>query len=125
MKLTETEFGIMEILWTVGTPMSQGDIIAYAAGKPWKENSIKVMLGHLPRKEMIQAVGMVRSGKVYARTFIPTCSREEYFAKELTNHVGDIPSLFSALLKQSDISEETLKELEKLIEQKKQEIEKK
>ena len=30
MKLTETEFGIMEILWTVGTPMSQGDIIAYA-----------------------------------------------------------------------------------------------
>lgn len=122
MKLTETELEIMEILWSVGAPMSQGDIIAHAADKPLKENSIKVLLGHLVRKEMIQVVGFVRSGKVYARTFVPVCSREEYFAREAAARVGDLPVLFSALLKQSDISEETLKELENMIEQKKREI---
>lgn len=125
MKLTETELGIMEILWTTETPMSQGDIISHAANQPWKENSIKVLLGHLLRKGMIQAVGMVRSGRVYARTFVPVYSREEYFAREVTNHVDNIPGLFSALLKYADISELVLQELEQLIDQKKQEIEKK
>ena len=117
MKLTETELGIMEILWTTGTPMSQGDIISHAENYPWKKNSIKVLLGHLLRKGMIQAVGMVRSGKVYAR--------EEYFAKEVTSHIDNISGLFSALLKQSDVSEQVLHELEQLIEQKKRELEKK
>lgn len=122
MKLTETELEIMEILWSVGAPMSQGDIIAYAADKPLKENSIKVLLGHLLRKEMIQVVGFVRSGKVYARTFAPVYSREEYFAKEAATRVGDLSALFSALLKQADISEEALTELANMIEQKKREI---
>ena len=125
MKLTETELGIMEILWTTATPMSQGDIISHAENYPWKKNSIKVLLGHLLRKGMIQAVGMVRSGKVYARTFVPVYSREEYFAKEVTSHIDNISGLFSALLKQSDVSEQVLHELEQLIEQKKREREKK
>lgn len=124
MELTKSERELMELLWAADRPLSQGEILA-VGNRSWKDRSVFALLNGLLDKQLIQAVGMVKSGKVYARTFTPICSKEEYYARMLSAHGTQAPSLsglFSALLDQTEVSEETIHELETLLEKKKREM---
>lgn len=125
MRLTESDLQIMEVFWTAGKPLSSSNILALSPeDKFWKDSSIYIMIQTL-QKGAIREIGAVKGEKgKYLRLFEPTISRQVYYSKQLPDalEAGDIPVLFSALLKDADLSIKTINELEEILNQKKTEM---
>ena len=120
MELTRSEMEIMDVMWESGVPMSRADLLARSEEKTWKDSSVHILLNGLLQKGAIQEAGLVKRIKTYGRVFVPTMTREEYFATTIFCHryKPEIVGLFDALLKRSDISPEDLDAIEKLIQKK-------
>lgn len=121
MELTRSEMEIMDVLWNAGVPMSRADLLSHSEEKTWKDSSVHILLNGLLQKGVIREAGFVKRSKTYGRTFLPTLSREEYFATTIFSHryQPQIVGLFAALLQRDDITAEDLTEIEKLIAQRK------
>lgn len=117
MVLTRSELEIMDVFWASETPLSRSDLLERSEGKSWKDSSVHILLNGLLQKEAIHEVGFVKRGKTYSRTFLPTRTREEYFAAMIFSfrHQPNIVGLLEALLKREDITDEELEAMEQLI----------
>lgn len=106
MGLTKSEAQIMDVLWCTNKPLSKTDILSLAKGKTWKDVSIHVLINGLLQKGLIKEAGIVHRSKNYARTFVPTVTREEYLAKTIFGHQHklDMVRLIDAMLHQSSIT---------------------
>lgn len=124
MRLTKCEQEIMQSFWASEKPLSQAELVAQPIERSWKDRSVYILLNGLLEKGMLREAGFIRSGKTFARCFEPTVSYEEYYAHEIASHQQklDLPKLFSALLRDDDVTEKTLSVLEHLIEEKKKEL---
>ncbi|MCI9596075.1 MAG: BlaI/MecI/CopY family transcriptional regulator [Firmicutes bacterium] len=124
LELTKSELEIMEVLWEAGEPLAGRDIVKRSVNKSWKDSSIHILINSLLGKGAIEEVGFVRTGKGYGRTFGPTESGEKYYADYLASIASktSVTTLFSALFKSEDLTKDTLRDLEDLIEKKKQEL---
>ena len=120
MELTRSEMEIMDVLWETGEPMSRADLLARSEEKTWKESSVHILLNGLLQKKAIREAGMVKRSKTYARTFVPTMTREEYFAGTVFchRHKPQIVGLFAALLERPEITRNDLEQIMALIESK-------
>lgn len=125
MKLTDSELQIMELFWSVGKPLTSLDILSRSpADKQWKDKSIYIMIQTLQKKNAISEIGAVKGEKgKYLRLLEPTFSRQDYYSAQISVALDDreIPAIFSALVKDIALSEDTIKELEAIIEKKKSE----
>ena len=121
MVLTRSELEIMDVLWAAQAPLSRSDLLERSDEKNWKDSSVHILLNGLLRKEAIREEGFVKRGKTYARTFLPTMTREEYFATTIFSHryQPDLVGLFAALLRRENISGEELERIEALIQERK------
>ena len=121
MELTRSEMEIMDVLWNSGVPMSRADLLTQSGEKSWKDSSVHILLNGLLQKGAIREAGFVKRSKTYGRTFLPTLTREEYFATTIFCHryKPQIVGLFASLLRREDITQEDLAEIEKLIAQRK------
>lgn len=126
MKFTESELQIMELFWSSEKPLASPDILRLSpAQKMWKDNSIFIMIQTLQKKGAIKEIGAIKGEKgKYLRLFEPTLSRQEYYSKQFPGSLEskDIPVLFSALIKDADLSKEAINELEDILRRKKTEI---
>ena len=120
MVLTKSELEIMDVLWAAETALSRSDLLERSQEKNWKDSSVHILLNGLLQKEAIREAGYVKRSKTYGRTFLPTMTREEYFATTIFSHrhKPDIVGLFAALLRRDDITAEQLSQISALIEQK-------
>ena len=120
MELTRSEMEIMDVLWETGEPMSRADLLARSDEKTWKDSSVHILLNGLLQKKAIREAGMVKRSKTYARTFVPTMTREEYFAGTVFchRHKPQIVGLFAALLQRPEITRNDLEQIMALIESK-------
>ena len=118
MELTRSEMEIMDVLWEAGEPLSRSDLLERSKEKSWKDSSIHILLNGMLQKELIREVGFVKRGKTYGRTFLPTMTREEYFAATAYSHKykPQIVGLIAALLKQVDITAEEMEQIRALVE---------
>ena len=125
MELTKNEIEIMEVLWKAKRPITSVEIVEMSVKKTWKDSSIHILINSLLKKKAIQEVGFIRAGKGYARTFEPTESGDEFYADFLASIAKriSVPTLFSALFENNDLTHDTIQELEELLNQKKQELE--
>ena len=121
MELTKSEMEIMDVLWEAQKPVSRADLLAHSENKTWKDISVHILLNGLLQKNSIAEAGLVRRSKTYGRVFVPTMTREEYFASTIFSHrcKPDIVKLMEALLRREDITPEQLAEIEALVEQRK------
>ena len=121
MELTKSEMEIMDVLWEAQKPVSRADLLAHSENKTWKDSSMHILLNGLLQKNAIAEAGLVRRSKTYGRVFVPTMTREEYFASTIFSHrcKPDIVKLMEALLRREDITPEQLAEIEALVEQRK------
>ncbi|HIS58975.1 MAG TPA: BlaI/MecI/CopY family transcriptional regulator [Candidatus Faecousia faecipullorum] len=121
MELTKSEMEIMDVLWEAQKPVSRADLLAHSENKTWKDSSVHILLNGLLQKNAIAEAGLVRRSKTYGRVFVPTMTREEYFASTIFSHrcKPDIVKLMEALLRREDITPEQLAEIEALVEQRK------
>ena len=120
MELTKSEMEIMDVLWDADKPMSRADLLAQSDEKTWKDSSVHILLNGLLQKGAIQEAGLVKRSKTYGRVFSPTLTREEYFAETIFSHrhKPNIVGLFEALLRREDITQEDLRQIAALVEQK-------
>ena len=122
MELTKSELQIMDVLWEADAPLSRSDLLKHSEGKTWKDSSVHILLNGLLSKGAICEAGFVRHNKTYGRTFLPTMTREEYFASTIFSHrhKPDMLGLMKALLDRPEITAETLEALEAQIREKKE-----
>ena len=120
MELTRSEMEIMDVMWESGVPMSRADLLARSEEKTWKDSSVHILLNGLLQKGAIQEAGLVKRIKTYGRVFVPTMTREEYFANTIFchRHKPQIVGLFAALLERKEITAEDLDAIETLIQKK-------
>lgn len=118
MELTKSEMEIMDVLWEAKCPLSRSDLLERSEEKTWKDSSVHILLNGLLQKKAIREAGFVKRSKTYGRTFLPTLTREEYFATTIFSHrhKPQIVGLFAALLQRSDITEEELAQIAGLVE---------
>ena len=121
MVLTKSELEIMDVFWAAQMPLSRSDLLERSQEKNWKDSSVHILLNGLLAKDAIREAGMVKRSKTYGRTFLPTMSREEYFATMIFSfrHKPKLVGLMEALLKREDISAEELETIEKLVSERK------
>jgi len=117
VELTRSEMEIMDVMWESGVPMSRADLLARSEEKTWKDSSVHILLNGLLQKGAIQEAGLVKRIKTYGRVFIPTMTREEYFASTIFSHryKPQLIGLFAALLKRPDVTEADLAAIEEMI----------
>ena len=124
MELTKSEMEIMDVLWQDGGALSRADLLERTEEKSWKDSSVHILLNGLLHKGAIRESGFVKRIKTYGRTFLPTMTREEYFATTIFSHryKPEMIGLVDALLKRPEVTESILNEIVKLAEARKNEI---
>ena len=120
MVLTKSEMEIMDVLWEDGGALSRADFLERSQEKSWKDSSVHILLNGLLNKGAIREAGLVKRQKTYGRTFLPTMTREEYFATTIFSHryQPELAGLFQALLEHPEIDADALDTLEQLIQEK-------
>ena len=113
MELTRSEMEIMDVLWETDRPLSRSDFLDCDTEKSWKDSSVHVLLNGLLAKGAIREAGFVKRQKTYGRTFLPTMTREEYFAATIFSHryQPELPELLDALLQRPEITPQLLDQL--------------
>ena len=124
MELTKSEMEIMDVLWQDGNALSRADLLERADEKSWKDSSVHILLNSLLSKGAIREAGVVKRSKTFGRTFLPTMTREEYFAATIFSHryQPEMLGLIAALLKRPEVNENMLNEIAALAETRKGEI---
>ena len=124
MELTKSELQIMDVLWQDGGALSRADFLERSEDKSWKDSSIHILLNGLLSKNAIREAGFVRRSKTYGRTFLPTMTREEYYATTIFSHryQPDLEKLLQALLSREDVTPELLDKLQTYIQTRKEEL---
>jgi len=124
MELTKSEMEIMDVLWCDGGALSRADFLARSEEKSWKDSSVHILLNGLLSKGAIREAGFVRHNKTYGRTFLPTMSREEYFAATVFSHryKPDMLGLMKALLGRPEVTAELLDALQAQIREKRENL---
>lgn len=118
MELTKNEREIMDVLWGAGRALSRGEILCLAEDKSWKDSSIHILLNSLLGKGAIRESGFAKSGKTYGRMYMAAITCEEYHAgtvMENTKCKPSLPRLVEVLLRESQVTEQTLDELEAVV----------
>ena len=120
MELTKSEMEIMDVLWQDGGALSRADLLERSEEKSWKDSSVHILLNGLLNKGAIKEAGFVKRSKTFGRTFLPTMTREEYFATTIFSHryKPEMSGLIEALLKRPEVTDETLAQLIKLAQDK-------
>lgn len=117
MELTKSEMEIMDVLWESSEPLCRADLLERSEEKTWKDSSVHILLNGLLKKGAIREAGLVKRIKTYGRVFVPTMTREEYFASTIFCHryKPEIVGLFEALLRREDITAEELERIRALV----------
>lgn len=124
MELTRSEMEIMDVLWQDGGELSRADFLARSEEKSWKDSSVHILLNGLLNKGAIREAGFVKRSKTYGRTFLPTMTREEYFANTIFSHryQPEMKGLFEALLQRPEVDAELLDQLEAALKARREEL---
>lgn len=124
MELTRSEMEIMDVLWQDGGELSRADFLARSEEKSWKDSSVHILLNGLLSKGAIREAGFVKRSKTYGRTFLPTMTREEYFANTIFSHryQPEMTGLFQALLQRPEVDAALLDQLQAILNARKEEL---
>ena len=118
--LTKSEEEIMYLLWDLDEPLTSSEIVKKAVNKTWKKSYINLLI-----KDMIKVVGVKQMTKNYARTFVPTMTKDAYAIKQISDRPNfadsDIPTLFSELIERTE-SSDVFDELEALLKKRREEL---
>lgn len=117
MELTRSEMEIMDVFWAAQEPLSRSDLLANSQDKTWKDSSVHILLNGMLQKGVIREAGFVKRSKTYGRTFVPTLSREEYFAAVVFSYrkKPKIVGLIEALLSREDITSEEKNQIKAMV----------
>lgn len=126
--LSGNEFAVMRVLWSADNPLSRPEILNKLTDNHWNPNSIHVVLNNLIKKGFVIVNGIVPCGQSYGRAYSSIKSQEEYAAELALDAVPDAPQeervlgIMSAMVRSASVSEETIEQLKRMLEQRRQEL---
>lgn len=125
MKLTRSELEIMETLWQAGRPLARYEILELSESPSWSPSTIHILLNGLLKKGAIREAGFIKRIKTYGRLYDVNLSRAEYYSETLFRgkNAETIPAYFSMLLQSDELTTDVVDELEKLLAERKKELE--
>ncbi len=132
-KLTDLEMKIMRVLWENAESLTIQGITELLSKEKLSVQSVTQSIKHLVAKGAVQVRGYVLVSNVYARTFSPCFSQEDYMVAEIKRLSKSIfskkslsmTSLMVALFENGDskvMNEDDIAEIQRLIDKKKEQI---
>ena len=120
-RITKKQLEIMKILWSSDKPLIASEILKRNASL--NINTVQACLRALVNKQFIKVADIVYSGTVLTRSYTPLVSREDFLGTACQDIIGKakVSSLIASLI-DTETNLNELEELEKLIEQKKEEL---
>ena len=120
-RITTKQLEIMKILWSSDKPLIASEILK--KNDSLNINTVQACLRALVNKQFIKVADIVYSGTVLTRSYTPIVTQDEYldFAYQDIVGKGKASSLIASLI-DSETSPEELDLIEKMIQQKKQEL---
>ena len=120
-RITKKQLEIMKILWSSDKPLIASEILK--RNDSLNINTVQACLRALVNKQFIKVADIVYSGTVLTRSYTPIVTQDEYLAFAYQDIVGKgkSTSLIASLI-DSETSPEELDLIEKMIQQKKQEL---
>ncbi len=120
-RITKKQLEIMKILWSSDKPLIASEILK--RNNSLNINTVQACLRALVNKQFIKVADIVYSGTVLTRSYTPIVTQDEYldFAYQDIVGKGKSTSLIASLI-DSETSPEELDLIEKMIQQKKQEL---
>lgn len=119
--LRNKELDVMQILWSSDTDLSVTDFTE--RNKSLVTSTVQAALRSLLKKSYIEVADIVQHNKVFARTYRPVLTENEYMMDKFKASSID-KSMFVAALVQQEKNFEVLEELEALISEQKDKLEK-
>jgi Predicted transcriptional regulator len=125
-KLSNKEKQIMIIFWNSLTSLTASDICKIDSSL--NPNTVQASLKKLLKYKFIEVADIVYSGTVLARKYQTVITVDKYASMQLQDYYqschnkGSLSNLVSYFLEEDNQREETLSELEKIINQKKKKL---
>jgi predicted transcriptional regulator len=123
MVLTDNQLQVMNLFWNGEGALTSNDIIELSTQeRNWQDISVFVIINALLKKGAIEEVAPKKGAKgKYIRQFVATVSRQEYFSQSALGK-SDMTTLVSALIKNADMTPESIDTLEALLREKRSEL---
>ncbi|WP_287713973.1 BlaI/MecI/CopY family transcriptional regulator [Blautia sp.] len=125
-KITNREKDVLEVLWNSDSPLLASDIPKINSSL--SISSVQLALRNLLSKNIIEVADIVHSGTVLSRSYRPLISREKFFSNEVINSFKSLDrtittkNIVATLLNHEKDEANTIKELEKLLEERKKQL---
>lgn len=116
MRLSSTEYEIMQIIWAKGGSVTSRDILALSQARGWKQPTVLSFLKRLCEKGLLTTE---KKGKL--RSYRPAVTRQEYARSETRAlldelYDGKMSDLIACMTGQTELTETERRQLEKLLE---------
>lgn len=113
-RLPDTELEVMSAIWQCEIPAKTSEIARHIE-RDWTMSTIQALLARLEEKGFVH---VAKQGRL--KTYVPLISEEEYRDQETVRfferfHRKSVRSLFMTLVKNENLSEADLEELEEII----------
>lgn len=123
--LTDREMDILNILWLSEKPLIASEIAN--RDDSLTINTIQVVLRNLLKKKLIEVADIVYSGTVLCRSYRPTMESKDFTLQQFISEFQNMnsittPKLVATLLEHEKNEEVVIAELEKLLEERKREL---
>lgn len=119
--LSPAEQQVMNVFWSVGTPLTSVELSRHSNENGWKQSYIYILIRSLLKKQMIEPCGTLQYGTQYARQFRPIVSKEEYAARLALSinldHESVCKVAVSLVQQTSSDTAEVVKQLEDIIQE--------
>lgn len=118
-KLSHKEVYVMQILWAAKEELSITDFIQ--RDPTLSTSTVQVVLRSLLKKSYIKVANIVQHNKVFARTYLPILSEEDYMMEQFSNSSLKPNAFFASFIEKED-NLDTLDALEELIKAQKEKL---
>lgn len=129
LNITNRERDVLEVLWTSSKPLLASDIPKI--NPSLSISSVQLALRNLLSKKVIEVADIVYSGTVLSRSYRSLISKEDFINNEVIRNFKDLDkaittkNIVATLLQNEKNESETIKELEKFLEERKKQLKRK
>ncbi len=117
-KISESEWLVMQVLWSRGV-LTANDVVEKLAGKTkWKPKTVKTLINRLVKKGAVKFKKEGRKYRYYAAVSQAKCVRTESRSFVQRVYGGAARPMLAAFLEDAELSAEDIAELKKILEQK-------
>ena len=120
-KLSHKEVYVMQILWAAKEELSITDFIQ--RDPELSTSTVQVVLRSLLKKSYIKVANIVQHNKVFARTYLPVLSEEDYMMEQFNSSSLKPNAFFASFIEKED-DLDSLDALEELIKAQKEKLSK-